>query len=64
MASCRRKALGQWSLHCVLMDCDNFLVWNVRDHNSRARHMMVVDLVFTERVSVVCMSSGDQNFCI
>jgi exonuclease III len=33
----------------------NFLVWNVRGLNSRARRKMVADLVFQEHVSVVCL---------
>jgi exonuclease III len=37
------------------MDSENFLVWNVRDLNGRARRALVAGVMSQERVSVVCL---------
>jgi hypothetical protein len=38
-----------------LMDLGNFIVWNVRGLNARARRDIMRELVVAERPSIVCL---------
>lgn len=45
------------------MICQNFLVWNVRGLNSRARRNVVRELVGQERVSLVSLQETKLDDC-
>jgi len=45
------------------MICENFLVWNVRGLNSRARRNVVRDLVGQERVSLISLQETKLDDC-
>jgi exonuclease III len=51
---CRPISLGRTM---VLMDFENFIIWNVRGLNSHARRALVADIVSQEQVSVVCLQA-------
>lgn len=45
------------------MLCENFLIWNVRGFNSRARRNVVRELVGQEHISLVSLQETKLDHC-
>ena len=52
-----------WSLICVTMNAENFLIWNVRGLNSRARRNVVKELVGEHRASLISFQETKLDTC-
>lgn len=67
------NCVGNWALglllhwllvtKCVLMNCQNILIWNVRDLNARTTRDMVHNLVAQERVSLMTLQETKLDCC-